>query len=514
MHSFYICFESISKEYLNYINIKILDINRINGGLNVSKIKDLIKNIGFLVISQFGIKVLNFLLVPLYTSVLTTSEYGTYDLFHITTALLIPFFTFNIKDSAIRFTLDHTDTDNRKKIFTISIIHVLFSSLLALIVLSINHIMTFSKPIDDYAILVFLMFISQALVEVITNYVRGLDNLKQISISSVICSLVIIILNIITLIPLKMGLYGYFISNIVGPFVQVVYLFIVCKCWRYLSFRSFDKNLNKQMVNYSRPLILNTTAWWINSVSDRYIVVLFCGTAANGIYSVASKIPSILDMMQNIFSQAWTISAVKEFDKNDSDSFFSNMYNTYNMVMTIMCSCIIIISRLIARVLYSNDFFLAWKYVPFLVMAVLFGALSGYIGAIFSAVKASKVFAYSTLIGAAINIIFNFIFVRHTGPIGAAISTTLCYFVIYVIRLQNSSKYIKMKLFIVRDTCTYILLMMQSLLLFLIQNETIILYMIETILLLIIILFYKNEISKFLKVMKKAIFRRKIIGGQ
>lgn len=76
------------------------------------------------------------------------------------------------------------------------------------------------------------------------------------------------------------------------------------------------------MMDYSRPLIANSIAWWINNASDRYIVIFFCGLAENGIYSVASKIPSILNIFQSIFNQAWTLSAVKDFDSEDKHGFF------------------------------------------------------------------------------------------------------------------------------------------------------------------------------------------------
>lgn len=43
----------------------------------MKKYKYLFKNVGLLTISNFGSKILSFLLVPLYTSLLTTGEYGT-----------------------------------------------------------------------------------------------------------------------------------------------------------------------------------------------------------------------------------------------------------------------------------------------------------------------------------------------------------------------------------------------------------------------------------------------------
>ena len=44
-----------------------------------SKYKYLFKNVGLLTLSNFGGKILTFLLIPLYTKYLTTSEYGIYD---------------------------------------------------------------------------------------------------------------------------------------------------------------------------------------------------------------------------------------------------------------------------------------------------------------------------------------------------------------------------------------------------------------------------------------------------
>lgn len=54
---------------------------------------------------------------------------------------------------------------------------------------------------------------------------------------------------------------------------------------------------------------------------------------------------------------------------------------------------LIILSRTIAELLYNKDFYNAWKYAPFLTIAAVFGALSGYIGGIYAATKDTKAFA-------------------------------------------------------------------------------------------------------------------------
>lgn len=68
--------------------------------------KYLFKNIGLLTISNFTSKILTFLLVPLYTNVLTTEEYGTYDFYVVTALLLVPLLSIDIVDSILRFSLD------------------------------------------------------------------------------------------------------------------------------------------------------------------------------------------------------------------------------------------------------------------------------------------------------------------------------------------------------------------------------------------------------------------------
>ena len=70
------------------------------------KYQYLVKNIGILTLSNFSSKILVFLLVPLYTSVLSTTEYGIFDLVSSTVQLLMPIFTANIMGAVMRFIMD------------------------------------------------------------------------------------------------------------------------------------------------------------------------------------------------------------------------------------------------------------------------------------------------------------------------------------------------------------------------------------------------------------------------
>lgn len=85
-----------------------------------------------------------------------------------------------------------------------------------------------------------------------------------------------------------------------------------------------DKGLGKEMLQYCFPLIFSTIGWWINSASDRYAVSYLVGIGANGILSVAYKIPSILNVFVGMFGQAWQISAIKEYGENNRENSMQN----------------------------------------------------------------------------------------------------------------------------------------------------------------------------------------------
>lgn len=437
--------------------------------LDMGKYKYLVKNIGLLAVSNFTTKILTFFLVPLYTAVLSTTDYGIYDLFFTTIGVLLPIVTLNIQEGVLRYALDKEfDQD---AVVTIGFRYLLIGTLIVGGGILINDAFSLNAILEQYGICFLLIFMTQALSGMVTFYTRGIGHVRDLSVTSVITSAVTITLNIVFLLVYKWGLKGYFLANILGPLAQCVYLIFRGQMLQRTHWLKAYSAESRLLVLYSLPLIANSLAWWVNNSSDRYIVIFFCGMAANGIYSVASKIPSILTVFQTIFSQAWTLSAVQDFDPEDSKGFFANTYRGYNCLMTVICSLLIVLDKPLAKFLYAKDFYKAWQYVPWLTIAVLFGSMAGYIGGIFVAVRNSRIFASSTLVGAVLNIILNFITVPLMGPLGAAVSTTVSYALVWVIRLTQSRKYIKMRVHLVRDVSSYIVLIIQAIGILLIKDK-------------------------------------------
>ena len=466
----------------------------------MKKYRYLLKNIGLLTISSFGTKLITFFLVPLYTSILTTQEYGTYDLFNTTISLLIPILTINIQDGVLRFSLG-ADREKTAQVFSYGVKLVGVSSLLICIFAWVNQYFCWVKIFAEYPLFFVLLYITTSYNQIFMNIARGVDRVADVSIAGVISALTGCLLNIWLLVFVKIGLNGYFIAAIGTALAPCIYLGFRLHLGNYLR-RNTDEQLRKDMLAYSAPLVLNAIGWWINSASDRYIVTWICGVAANGIYSVGYKIPSILNVFQTIFNQAWVLSSVKEFDPEDKDGFFVNIYNVYEFLMVGVCALIIIFTRFIARILYAKEFYNAWVYVPFLTISIVFGALSGLIGGVFAAAKDSKIFSISTLVGAAVNTALNIVLVMNIGAIGAAIATAISYTVVWAIRLICVKRHMTLRVQLGRDIISYAVLGALTGIVFLPISRAV--YVLLAIFLLaVLVLLYRGEAEQVMRKIRK-----------
>lgn len=411
-------------------------------------------------VSSFGTKILSFLFVPLYTTVLTTAEYGIVDLITTTATLLVFILTINIASSVLRFTLDQKN--NAKNILSFGFRVLIIGTFVCGIILEIMFFMKIFDWPAFYYLFVLLYFFATALYEMMTNFLRAIDKVKEVAVAGVLSSATIIFSNILFLLVIKDGIIGYLISMVFGPLLASVF----CLFQAQVPLKTYfivdcSNSLKKEMVAYCVPLIFNNIALWVNAFLDRYFVTFFCGVSENGIYSVAGKIPTILSTCYSVFASAWTLSAIKEFDSEDKDGFFSRTYNTYGALMTTLCSLIILFNIPLAKFLFTKDFFFAWKYSSILLLSVMFNTLTVFQGSIFSAVKKTKIVATTTIISAIVNTLFNMLLIPIMGALGAAIATAFAYFIMWIIRYFVMNKYISMKIYLLKDLCIYLIIAVQ-----------------------------------------------------
>lgn len=401
-----------------------------------NKYRRLIKNILLLFTGNFVSKVLSFLMVPFYTSILTTSDYGVSDLITTTVLLVLPFFSLLMDESVMRFTLD--EESEKKQVFTIAFF---VSSIGFCLALCVSPVVLFFKSIRPYYGFIVCYYIVSWIYNIIVSYVRGLDKLSLTTIAGLIHTFLYLSLNILFLAIIKIGVYGYLLAMNLSNLGAILFLVISCKLYKnFISIKEIDWGLAKDMIKYSLPMIPNYISWWFNNCSDRYMVSFFCGTSVTGIYSVAYKIPTILSSMTSIFSSAWKISSVEKFGSKESIDFYNKTYRFYSGLLLIGGSGLILFTKFLASFLFAKKFFLAWKITPFLILAYIISALAQFIESIFNASKKTKTLFMASTSGAIVNIVLNFILIPKFKGIGAAIATIIGYLVIWIVDMINTRK--------------------------------------------------------------------------
>lgn len=102
------------------------------------KYKYLLKNTGSLFISNFVSKILVFLLVPLYTSILSAKEYEIYDLLYTMIQILFPMLSLNMIDAVVRFSIGESK-DIQRRTFSIGVKYTM-------VLISITRILSIRIP--------------------------------------------------------------------------------------------------------------------------------------------------------------------------------------------------------------------------------------------------------------------------------------------------------------------------------------------------------------------------------
>lgn len=454
-----------------------------------SRNRYLLKNTFIFSIGNFGSKIINFLLVPLYTNILTTSEYGTLDLVTVLSMVLVPIITLNISESIMRFSLDKSSDKN--KILSIGIIMSFISFIFSFLMI---FIFNFSSFTNNYSIYLSFYIFSLSISTIFLCYIRGIEKLFDYSIISIIQSLSIAVLNIIFLITFKMGVKGYILSYSISYILTTILCIIRGKIFSKIVRLNFDKKLFKRMTKYSVLLIPNSLMWWIINSLDRVMVTNMISINANGIYAVSYKIPTILITLTTIFNQAWMFSAVKEKDSIDKNEYTNNVFKSLSICVITISAFLILILKPLLKIYVGTDFYNAWKFIPPLLVGTIFLTLGTFLSNEYTAHKDSLGFLKSSTIGAVTNLILNFIFIRKYGVMGASVATCLSYLAVFIFRLFDTRKYVKINIYNKKIILNLLIVIILSILIY-INNIYILIIMI-----LIFILLLLNEINFWLSI--------------
>ena len=197
-------------------------------------------------VGRISTQFVSFLLLPLYTSLLTTGEYGTVDLVVTLVNLLIPVVSVMTDQGAFRFLLTCETEKDKKRV--ISSAFFLLAASVAVTALIYAGISPFVHT--DFKVWLILILAATAFSNLFLQIARGLHRTTDYALGSFICSSVTIILNVLCIAFLHMGAVGMLIATLTGNVICSLALFLKLGIARYVSFSSFDKSTAKELLKY------------------------------------------------------------------------------------------------------------------------------------------------------------------------------------------------------------------------------------------------------------------------
>lgn len=400
----------------------------------------LIKNTGIFAVANILSKIVMLAIIPFFTYYLNSIEYGLIDSITTTVNLLLPLCSISIYEAVLRFGMIKS-IDNRK-VITNSLILVITSTLILIMFYPIIYM---NSVIKNYYWLFCIILTLEELISIFNSFSKTVNKIALCATLSVVRTGIFIITSCLFVMVLQKGIYGYLYSIIISILIPILLYLFKYKFYKYIRLK-FDKALLKEMIKYSLPLTVNGMMWWIMASSDKYIIIYFLGLSANGLYSVANKVPSIINMLHSTFFQAWQLTAIEEFNSEQASNYYSRIFNKYAKIAFLVSMLTIILVKPLLEFTLAPEYRITWKYAIFLIIASLFSSFSSFYGASYSASGKTQGALMSSIIGATANLLLNILIIPLLGIQGAAISTFFSYLLMWIVRVFDTKKFIHIKI--------------------------------------------------------------------
>ena len=406
--------------------------------------KSLIKNTLIITIGKVCTQMITFFLLPLYTGVLSVSEYGTVDLLNTLVALLLPIVTFQIEMAVFRELIENRNNKFEKiEIISTSIISVFVHCLIFFLLFAFAS--SFIK--NNYKLFLVINVIASIFNSLFLQIARGFGDNTRYAIASFLSAFFTVISNVLFLVVFKFKVEGMLLGTFMGQCVSSIYMFSSLKLYKYISILNFNMETLKELWKFSLPMIPNQISWWIFSSSDRIIVTSFLGLSATGLLAASSKFSSTLTTVYSFFGMSFTESIIEHINDEDINVYFNKMFRMVLNLFVSMGIGMIACMPFIYPIMINSKFNDGYKLVPILIVASLFYIIVGMLAVIYVAKRDTKAVSKTSIISSIINIISHLILIKYIGLYAAAISTFLSYFVLAIYRLMDvGDKFFSVKL--------------------------------------------------------------------
>ncbi|HLO90756.1 MAG TPA: polysaccharide biosynthesis C-terminal domain-containing protein [Lentimicrobium sp.] len=409
-------------------------------------------------------RLLNYLLVPLYTRVFLPAEYGVVTEMYAYVSFLFVILTYGMETAYFRFSTSLTD---RSRVFSTSIISLLFTSTFFVLIIfmfsdNIALLMGYSEH-PEYIKWFSLILAADALCSIPYAYLRLNNKALRFAFVKVTNIAVNIAFNLlfILLIPYILKNYpvsplslffqsfynesigvGYiFISNLIASLLTLIMLLPAILKVKL----QIDNALLRNMLRYAWPLLIFGLAGIINETFDRIILKYMLpdkstAMAQLGIYGACYKISILMTLFIQTYRYAAEPFFFDQSGKKDAKIMYARLMH-YFIIICLFIYLAITLNLDLVLLFVGKDFREGAAVVPILLWANLFLGVFYNLSIWFKLTDRTKKGAMISIAGAIITLTLNFILIPTMGYLGAAWATFICYGFMMVLSWILGQKY-------------------------------------------------------------------------
>jgi O-antigen/teichoic acid export membrane protein len=417
----------------------------------LNKIKNLAGQTATYGVSSIVGRIINYLLVPLYTRAFVTAEFGVVTEMYAYVAFLIVILTYGMETAFFRF----SQVDKKKNTYSTTLISLLGTSSLFIIITTffshdIANLLQYPNH-SEYIIWLALIVSLDALSSIPFAKLRAQNKSKRFVIIKLINIAVNIGLNLYFYVDfhnwgLKQGagVEYVFISNLISSSITVLLLSPEIIKIKYV----FDYKLWEKMIIYALPLLVAGLAGIINETMDRillkYLLPKDIAMSQLGIYGACYKI----SILMTIFIQAFRYAADPFFFSNSKEKNSKKLYADVMKYFVIVVSFIflgIMMYEDIVILFIGEPFRVGAPVIPVLLLANLFLGIYFNLSIWYKLTNKTLYGAYIAIFGATITLVLNFLLIPVIGYMGSAWATFICYASMMIVSYLIGQKYFPVK---------------------------------------------------------------------
>lgn len=399
--------------------------------------RELLKNTGILMLAKISTQIVNFLLLPLYTHILATEEYGIMDIYTSLAMIITPLVTLQIEMALFRFFIVCNNKSEEEQIISSSFAIVA----IMLAVASVAYFVLSAFFSFSDTLLLYYFYFTQIITTVLLQCSRARGDTIGYSVGSFLASTVVIIFNVILLCVFNLKLRGMILSTIIAQSITCFFLIFRTKIYCWFKFSRISIYKCKKLLSYSIPLVFNQIGSWVINYSNRLVILSFWGSGINGIYSVANKFPNVINTFFGVFNVAWTENVIKSIYEKDTN-YIAKMFTVISNVYCILITGVLNFLPFVWALLVDSSYSDAYDQVPILLLSTYFSGMAATLGSIYIAEGKTKEVSITTILTGIINIVIHLLFINRLKLFAAPISTLIAFLILFLFRLFKIKKVI------------------------------------------------------------------------